>query len=144
MAKIDMKTVKVLVIDDEPFMRQLLNKALAQVEIQEIVGAVNGEDGLEKVKDNGGELDVILCDLDMPEMNGFEFVRRLRELPDPGQANLPVVIVTGNSMEESVRSAIELGISGFLVKPVTAQALQQRIEKAILSPRIDPATVNKE
>lgn len=138
MAEIDMRTVKVLVIDDEPFIRQLLIRALAEIEINETVGAGNGADGLARVKEIGGKLDVILCDLDMPKMNGFEFVRRLRKLPDPEQANLPVVIVTGNSQEESVRSAIDLGISGFLVKPVTSQALQQRIEKAILSQRIDP------
>ncbi len=143
MEKNGLPGIKVLVIDDETFMRTLLLRALATIGIKDVVMAINGSDGLANVKKLERKLDLILCDLDMPRMNGFEFVHRLREIPDPALANLPVVIITGNSQVESVRSAVELGISGFLVKPITSKALEERIKKALSSPMIGPDTAKK-
>lgn len=138
-----LRGIKVLVIDDETFMRKLLLRTLATIEIKDVEMAINGSDGFAKVKKLERKLDLILCDLDMPKMNGFEFVQRLRKIPDPALANLPVVIITGNSQAESVRGAVELGISGFLVKPITAKALEERIKNALSSPMIGPDTAKK-
>lgn len=138
-----LRGIKVLVIDDETFMRKLLLRTLATIEIKDVEMAINGSDGFAKVKKLERKLDLILCDLDMPKMNGLEFVQRLRKIPDPALANLPVVIITGNSQVESVRGAVELGISGFLVKPITAKALEERIKNALSSPMISPDTAKK-
>jgi len=88
-------------------------------------------------------VDVIICDLEMPTMNGFEFVERLRSLPETDRAVIPVVILTGHSDEEHVKRAVSLGINGFLVKPIAKQALEDRLSKAIMSPPIDPTRINR-
>ena len=139
MAKIDMKTIKVLVIDDEDFMRKLVVRVLQDIGVNNVVTASNGAEGLGSVQALGQSIDVIICDLEMPTMNGFEFVEKLRSLPEQDRAAIPVVILTGHSDEEHVTRAVSLGINGFLVKPIAKQALEDRLSKAIMSPPIVPS-----
>ena len=89
------------------------------------------------MKEHSGDLDLVICDLEMPEMDGFAFVRRLRAMVGE-VSKLPVLILTGHNEEKSVRDAVELGIDGYLLKPVSGKDLEQKINEAILSPMIDP------
>ena len=138
MADIDINNLRILVIDDEPFMRKLIIRVLYELEIVRVAEAGDGAEALEKVKDAMNALDLIICDLEMPNMDGFEFVKRLREMTGFPNADIPVLIVTGHSDPESVKSAVEAGIHGYLVKPVSKQALEKRIVAALTSPEIDP------
>lgn len=138
MADIDFKKLSVLVVDDEPFMRSLIKRLLVELEITKAWEAADGDEALRKVKEVEGALDLIICDLEMPKMDGIEFVKRLRELTGFPNASIPVLIVTGHSEVESVKEAVEAGIHGYLVKPVSKAALEKRIVAAMTSPLIDP------
>ena len=138
MAKIDMKSLSVLVIDDEDFMRKLIVRVLNDIGVANVYTAGNGAEGLGSVQALGNQIDVIICDLEMPTMNGFEFVERLRGSTEQERARIPVIILTGHSDEDHVSGAVKLGINGFLVKPVARQALEDRLSSAIMSPPIDP------
>jgi len=125
------RNLHVLVIDDEIFMRKLIERTLHDIDVGVVTMAENGVEGLMQVKRAGSPIDVIICDLEMPEMDGFDFVKALRsddEVPNP---DLPVLIVTGHADEETVRQAAELGINGYLVKPISKIALEKRLAKAI-------------
>ena len=138
--EVDKEGMKILVIDDEVFMRQLIVRVLEDLEFEDIVEAANGVEGLEKVMELGHNLDLVICDLEMPEMDGFTFVRLLRALPESSHPGVPVLIVSGHSEEENVRAITELGVNGFLVKPVTSRDLAERIPAAVLSPIIKRET----
>lgn len=143
MAKIDMKSLNVLVIDDEDFMRKLIVRVLNDIGVAKVITAGNGAEGLGSVQALGTQIDVIICDLEMPTMNGFEFVERLRALPELERARIPVIVLTGHSDEAHVTGAVERGINGFLVKPVARQALEDRLSLAIMSPPIDPSRLKR-
>jgi two-component system, chemotaxis family, chemotaxis protein CheY len=143
MAKIDMSSLKVLVIDDEDFMRKLIGRVLHDIGVREIVLAENGAQGLGSVQALGAQIDVIICDLEMPTMNGTEFVRNLRKLPDQQMSRIPVVILTGHSDEDHIIGVVEQGINGYLVKPVAKKALEARLSNAIMGPMIDPSKLKR-
>ena len=138
MADIDIKNLRILVIDDEPFMRKLIIRVLYELEIERVTEAADGAEALQKVEDSMNALDLIICDLEMPNMDGFEFVKNLRGMKEFPNANIPVLIVTGHSGPESVKSAVEAGIHGYLVKPVSKAQLKKRMVSALTSPLIDP------
>ena len=140
MAKVDMTSLTILVIDDEAFVRNLLVRLLREIGVGVVVTAGDGSEGLTKVSKG---TDLVICDLEMPQMDGFEFVRTLRSSSTIPRPDVPVLIVTGHSEEETVRGAIGLGINGYLVKPVSKQALEARISAAITLPMIDPAKLKR-
>lgn len=135
---IDLSRITVLVIDDEAFMRDLIVRVLREVGVVNVETARDGSNALAIVTRPGTSIDVILCDLEMPKMNGLEFVRQLRSSHLAPNPKVPVLIVTGHSEEGNVREAVQLGINGFLVKPISKKALEQRIKKALSSQATDP------
>ena len=138
MAEIDFANLRVLVIDDETFTRQILERTLNELEIGNVTLAIDGLDGLTIFSNARNNFDLVICDLKMPMMDGFEFVRRLREKKYLPNANVPILIVTGHSDEDSIQSAVKAGIHGYLVKPVSKKQLEKRIITALTSPQIDP------
>tara|TARA_B100000315_G_C14467653_1_gene536744 strand:- start:503 stop:934 length:432 start_codon:yes stop_codon:yes gene_type:complete len=143
MANIEMKSLTILVIDDEPFMNKLIGRALNDLGVMNVLVAENGAEAIETLTHTSRKIDVIICDLEMPEMNGFEFVRNLRQgldIPDP---TIPVIILTGHSQADNIKEVVNLGISGFLTKPVSIHLLETRITSALTSPPIDPKVLNR-
>ena len=138
MGKVDIKKLKFLVIDDLPFTRQIIVRLLEELGVETVSVAADGAEGLTIFDDSVDGFDLIICDLEMPNMDGFEFVRNLREKAPLPNADVPVLIVTGHSEPEIVHRAVEAGIHGYLVKPVSKQALEKRIIAAMSSPVIDP------
>ena len=141
MTNIDMEKLRILVIDDEPFMLQLIVRMLEELEVSEVITAKNGSEGLKEVEQSRKDFNLIICDLEMPTMNGFEFVDNLRKSADTVSARTPVIILTGHSHEKAIQMAVDLGIHGFLAKPVSEGALEKRIIFAMTSPPIDPKTL---
>ena len=142
MMDFDFTKLRILVIDDELFMRQLTHRVLDELGINQVTAAEDGFDALTKFSPTRKNFDLVICDLEMPNMDGFEFVRRLRFKNELPNWNVPVLIVTGLSGEDSVLSAIESGIHGYLVKPISKLALEKRITAAMTSPPIDPQRLN--
>jgi two-component system, chemotaxis family, chemotaxis protein CheY len=115
--------MKVLVVDDSSTMRRIIANALKKVGAGEIVEAGNGAEGLQQL--NAGTVDLIVTDWNMPVMNGLEFVRELRSLASC--ATTPVLMVTTNAESADVSGAKEAGVNDYVVKPFTADTLQDKI-----------------
>lgn len=116
--------MKILVVDDCATTRKLLTLYLKS-KGYEVVTAENGLDGLEKVgKEN---VNLVLSDLNMPYMDGLEFVKSLRANPDTTE--LPVVMVTTEADPEEKEKAMKAGANGYMIKPVTAEMVAENIKK---------------
>ena len=120
---------KVLVIEDDLAFRDLLRLHLRQAG-HAVQVAADPEEGLRSLIDTPPE--VILLDLDLPYLNGFEVLQALRS--DPVSQKIPVIIVTGNADEEVNDRCRAIGIQGFLTKPFKAEHLLQTIAKALPAP----------
>lgn len=137
MEDIDFTKLRILVIDDLPFTRQLIVRLVEELGVKKVSVAADGAKGLTIFDDSVEGFDLIICDLEMPNMDGFEFVRKLRQKATNHNAGVPVLIVTGHSEPGVVHRAVESGIHGYLMKPVSKQALEKRIIAALKSPVID-------
>lgn len=143
MAEIDFSSCNITIIDDEIFVRQLLVKVLADLGVQCVYEAGNGQEALAVLSGVGAQTHLIICDLEMPEMDGFEFVAALRSNPDPDIATLPVLILTGHIEQENVQKAVELGIHGYLKKPINKTSLAQRMNRALTAAPIDKTRLRR-
>jgi len=140
---VDIKNLRILVIDDEDFIRRLIARVLYELEINNVTEARDGAEALKFIKQTPAGFDAIICDLEMPNMNGIEFVRNLRSDDDVSKSQTPVLILTGHSMEGKIKEVVELGIHGFLAKPVSKGTLEKRLIDAVTSPPIDPKILNR-
>ena len=114
--------MRVLLIDDEPFYFKLIRKTLKEAEY-ELEYAKNGSEGLAKVP--AFEPDMVIVDLKLPEMDGFEILERLRR--DPKYSHTPVIVITSkDELSEKLR-AFELGADDYLVKPFQPEELVARM-----------------
>jgi CheY-like chemotaxis protein len=128
----------VLVIDDEAFSVSFVSRLLEGIGIGEIVTASNGAEALELLNDRRDGLDLIVCDVNMPEMDGYEFIRRLRFGAAPDCKDLPVLVLTGEDSEKNVQHARILKIDGFFVKPPNKTVFENTVRR-IISDRIRAA-----
>ncbi|MFA5073239.1 MAG: response regulator [Nitrospirota bacterium] len=114
--------MKILIVDDCQTTRRLLGLYLRSKGF-DIAQAENGLDALEKL---GSEnVNLIISDLNMPYMDGIEFVKAVRA--DQRQAHLPVLMVTTETDIEERERAISAGVNGYLTKPVSAEVVMQNI-----------------
>ena len=120
-----MREVQVLIVDDSSVMRKIVERSLRQAGIDSLVvfEAGSGVEGLEISKSR--KLDLILSDINMPSMDGLEFVRQLRSRQVA--VGVPVVMITTESSEEHVKQAIQAGAMGYIRKPFTADQVKQRV-----------------
>jgi two-component system chemotaxis response regulator CheY len=105
-------------------MRKMVERALrmAEVEIAQVFEAGNGNEALAVLRDN--TLDLILCDINMPEMNGLEF---LKQRPVGSGDGVPVIMITSESGEAEVVAALSSGASGYIRKPFTTRQVREQI-----------------
>lgn len=126
---VNFEDLSVLVIDDSKFIRDTVRRILRSVGVGKIRMAPNGMVGLKMVSQD--RFDVVLCDLSMEPINGMRFVEFLRKHENPKLRGLPVIILTMHNEQEIVRKAIEQGIDGYLLKPVSIKSIKQRIEQVL-------------
>jgi len=117
---------KVLAIDDENDILLIIKSALHE-EGYDVVTANNGYDGLALAED--ASPDLIILDILMPEMDGFEVLQQLRE--NEKTARIPIVILTGMSSKDKIREALNKGIDYYIVKPFEYQDLVSKVKIAI-------------
>jgi len=120
-----MREITTLIVDDSAVMRKIVARALRQAGLDTLIvhEAGNGHEGLEVLKVQ--TVDLILSDINMPSMDGLEFVRQISALNlAPG---VPVVMITTESSEEHVKEAIQAGARGYIRKPFTAEQVKQRV-----------------
>jgi len=118
-------TIKVLVVDDMSTMRRIVKNVLKQIGYTEIEEAVNGEEGLSKLR--AGGFGLVVSDWNMPVMAGIDLLRAIRA--DPALKHLPVLMVTAEAQKENIMEAVQAGVSNYVVKPFTAEALQEKLVK---------------
>jgi two-component system cell cycle response regulator len=117
---------KVLIVDDSPMTLQTFSKILSN-DVYQTIQATNGKEALEKTF---GELpDLILLDVMMPEMSGFEVTRKLKE--DSRTKNIPIILITALDDQEYRHTGLEAGAEEFLAKPVRRQELIARVNSMI-------------
>ncbi|MAF48627.1 MAG: response regulator [Rhodospirillales bacterium] len=138
MAELDFRKLHILLIDDEAFMRSLVERALNEIGVEIVTSAENGRQGLEKLKGSRRPVDLVICDLEMPEMDGLGFVKAMRSDDQISVSKIPVLILTGHAEEETVYDAVKLGINGYLVKPISKNSLEKRLIAAIKNPTLNP------
>lgn len=139
MADIVWKDIKILLIDDEVFMQKLIQRLLNDMGVTTVYRASNGAEGLEMLKKIPSPPDVIVCDLNMPVMNGLMFTSKLRANADTAISSIPVVVLTGHSDSEIVEAALKIGINGYIVKPVSHETLSKRLTHALKSSADKPS-----
>lgn len=137
------ESLVVLLVDDEQFIRQLVGRILRDIGVQEVMTAADGEEAAKKLDTYGGRVDMVITDLDMPHKNGFQLVQEIRNKALNVDENIPVIILTGHGQQESVTTAVNIGIHGFVVKPMSRQALEKRMINALNSGPIDPTRLEK-
>lgn len=120
-----MKKLRVLIVDDSSVMRKIVERALrsAGLELSEILEATNGAEGL--IAAEKGGLDLILSDINMPVMDGLEFLRNLSTIA--AAKGVPVVMISTEGSEAHVVEALSLGARGYLRKPFTPEQLKERV-----------------
>ena len=104
---------RVLVVDDEASIRDLLAKTLALAEY-DVDTASDGAHALDRLREQRGNYDLMIADLRMPGMDGLSLIREVKHI----NPNLPIIIITGFSTESSAIEAVTLGVAGYLTKPV--------------------------
>jgi two-component system chemotaxis response regulator CheY len=126
-------SLKTLVVDDNTFMRKIVRDLLSNIGVRHVMEAADGADALSAARSSMP--DVVILDWDMPFVNGFEFVRIVRSPGIFPYADLPIIMLSGHGERSHVLEAARLGVNEFLLKPVSAQALLQRIVSAVMKPR---------
>ena len=120
-----MGDVRALIVDDSSVMRKIVERSLRQagVGLTEVVEAGNGAEALGVLAER--EVDLILCDINMPIMDGLEFVRRLQTLEN-GKST-PVVMITTEGSESHVVQALSCGARGYIRKPFTPEQVREHV-----------------
>lgn len=120
-----MSEISALIVDDSSVMRKIVERALRQagLAIAHIFEASSGVEGLDALREH--KIDLVLSDINLPKMDGLEFLRQLRR--QNLAPNAPVVMITTESSEDSVREAIAAGAQGYIRKPFTAEQVKDRV-----------------
>jgi len=120
-----MKKINVLIVDDSSVMRKIVERSLRQagLEIDVCKEASNGAEALAEVQN--ATFDLILSDINMPAMDGLEFLRNLAGVPSA--KNVPVVMITTEGSEARVVEALSVGAKGYIRKPFTPEQVKERV-----------------
>ncbi len=117
--------IAALIVDDSSVMRKIVERALRQsgLNLASVFEASTGTEGLDVLRRE--RVDLILSDINMPMMDGLEFLRQLRS--QDLATDVPVVMITTESSEEHVRQALMAGAQGYIRKPFTAEQVKERV-----------------
>lgn len=97
--------------------------------------AADGEEAVEKMRAAApGRYDLVLMDIQMPRMDGYEATRQIRKLPDPAVAKIPILAMTANAFDEDKRNAFEAGMNGHIAKPIVVRKLMEALAGALGTP----------
>lgn len=125
--------MNVLIVDDDRHMRMLIRNVVFALGVKDVVEASDGAAALEELK--ATRVDFVLCDMKMEPMGGLEFVKRLRANPENPYRLVPVIMITAYAELETVAQARDAGVCEFMAKPISADALDKRIQRVLKDPR---------
>ncbi len=121
--------MKILIVDDSSTMRKIVMRTLRQAGYDgaDVLEAGDGVEGLAAL--DGGPVDLIFSDVNMPNMGGLDFVKAVRDRDE--LEDTPVVMVTTEGGQAAMSEAVELGANGYVVKPFTADKLRSVLEEVL-------------
>ena len=119
------KKMKILVVDDFATMRRIIKNILRQIGYTNILEADDGSTALAILKKE--KVDLVITDWNMPKMSGLELLKAIRS--DESLKDIPVMMVTAEALKENIIEAVKAGVNQYIVKPFTAQTLQEKINK---------------
>jgi two-component system, chemotaxis family, chemotaxis protein CheY len=126
-------TIKVLVVDDELYMRKVVRTMLMGIGVRNVYEAADGPAGLETIRSVSP--DVVILDWEMPGLDGTGFTRMVRSPQTFPYPDVPIIMLTGHGERSRVIQAVQSGVNEFLLKPVSAKALQDRLVSVLGKPR---------
>jgi len=120
-----MDNIRALIVDDSSVMRKIVERSLRQagLGLAKVLEAGNGAEALATMQAN--RVDLILCDINMPVMDGLEFVRQLASLESA--KGVPVVMITTEGSEGHVMQALSAGARGYIRKPFTPDQVKEQV-----------------
>lgn len=123
--------VKALVVDDSRAVRMILAKTLRELGY-EVREAANGREALEVIEAEKSTVTLVLADWNMPEINGLELLKRLRQ--DPALSSLAIVMVTTETELDQMAAALEAGANEYVMKPFTKDILLEKLQLVGIHP----------
>lgn len=117
--------LNVLIVDDSAAIRKILERVLRHADFQlgEVIEAGDGREALDKLQ--AANVGLILSDINMPNMDGLEFLQRVKA--NESWKTLPIIMVTTEGSQDKVLQAIQLGASGYIRKPFTADQIKEKL-----------------
>lgn len=128
-----LQSLNILLVDDNQHMRTITSAILQSAGIRHIREVSDGSKALDALRDHPADLAIV--DFNMQPLDGVAFTRLVRNRPDSANPYLPIIMMTGHSEKHRVYEARDAGVTEFVVKPVTAKAIFDRIQAVILRPR---------
>jgi len=118
--------MKILVVDDSSTMRRIIKNTLHRLGFSDILEAADGLEACEQYAENE-DIDLIITDWNMPNMNGLEFVKKVRA----EDQDTPIIMVTTEGGKKEVITALKAGVNNYIVKPFTPQVLKEKLSLII-------------
>jgi two-component system chemotaxis response regulator CheY len=119
--------MRFLIVDDSSTMRRIIINTLNKLGHQDFLEAANGREGIDRL--NGGGIDMIITDWNMPEMNGIEFIKAVRSTSNA--KDVPVLMVTTNAAKDDIVEALRAGVNNYVVKPFTPETIKEKIDAVL-------------
>lgn len=123
--------VNVLVVEDDTFVQKVISKILDNINVASVVVAGSGEEAFKHLGDADSSIDIVICDIEMPGMNGFEFTRRVRSGEVQKYKDVPILMLTAVDSDQNVRRGRFNKIDAFLIKPPTEEMLRGSMIRAL-------------
>ncbi len=120
-------SIKILIVDDFSTMRRILKNILKQLGFTNVTEADDGTTALEQIKANN--FDLIISDWNMPQMTGLDLLKAIRGMEE--YKAIPFLMVTAEAQKQNVIEAVQAGVSNYVVKPFTAEAISDKLEKIL-------------
>jgi two-component system chemotaxis response regulator CheY len=117
--------MKVLVVDDFATMRRILKNVLKQIGFTNMIEADDGSTALAVLKKD--EVGLIISDWNMPKVSGLDLLKTVRS--DESMKDMPFLMVTAEAQKDSVVQAVQAGVSNYIVKPFTPEAIKEKLEQ---------------
>jgi two-component system, chemotaxis family, chemotaxis protein CheY len=118
-------SMKIMVVDDMSTMRRIVKNLLKQLGFANVDEAENGQEALIKLR--ADKFGFVVSDWNMPVMSGIQLLKAIRA--DEGLKAIPVLMVTAEAQKENIIEAVQAGVSNYVVKPFTAEILQEKMAK---------------